>query len=171
MVSRRVIGLVVVFSLLSATSSLAITEQFEAGTGQNIANVYFEWSDGYSAQFLIRFEPAMVTGTDLLDIVEAYTDLTTVRLYSGTFINGISFNGHSDVGYHGDANWWHYWTMNSGEADWASPAFGAASREVYNGDSDGWVYGRDTVPTPEPSSILLLGVGGMILSRMRCRIS
>ncbi len=166
MVSRSVVGLVVVFSFLFAASSLATTEQFDVGSGQNSANVYFEWSDGYSAQFLVRFESATVKGTELLDIVEAFTDLTTVRLYGGGFIDGISFNGHSNIGYSGGANWWHYWIKNSVETDWTSAGFGPASRDVYNGDSDGWIYGRDSA-VPEPVSIVLFGLGGLILSRCR----
>ena len=169
MVSRSVKSLVVVLSACcTVMSSLANAEEFTAGTGQNSAGLYVEWNDGYIAQFQVRFDSPSVSGLNLLDIVEASTGLTTVRknFGFGDFIDGISFNGHSNIGYGGDANWWHYWIKNSGQTDWMSPAFGASDRVVYNGDNDGWIYGRDTA-VPEPVSIVLLGLGGLILSRCR----
>ena len=168
MASRRVISLVVVFSFLLVTSSFAITEQFTAGTGQNNANLYIEWNDGYSSQFTVSFDSTSITGLNLFDIVEASTGLTTARESYGSavFIDGISFKGHSNIGYNFGANWWHYWVKDSDQQDWLSPAYGAGDRVIYNGDSDGWIYGRDT-SVPEPVSIALFGIGGLILSRCR----
>lgn len=169
MVSRSVISLMIVVIVLVVTSSLAIAEQFTVGTGQNNAGVYVEWSDGYIAQFQVSFASPSVTGIGLFDIIEASTGLTTVRQYYGSdvFIDGISFNGHSDIGYGGGADWWHYWTKDGGQANWMSPAFGASDRIAFDGYSDGWIYGRDSEPVPEPVSIALFGLGGLILSRCR----
>ena len=169
MASKSVISLVVVLIALIVTSSLAIAEQFTAGTGENNAELYIEWSDGYIAEFSVRFDSPTVTGLNLFDIVEASTGLTTVRQYYGpdAFIDGINFNGHSNSGYGGGADWWHYWIKDSGQADWLSPGFGASERTVSNGDSDGWIYGRDESPVPEPVSIAMFGLGGLILARCR----
>jgi hypothetical protein len=168
MVSRIVIGLAIVFSFLFVASSFAITEQFDVGTGQNSAGLYIEWNDGYIAQFLVRFDNSSVTGLNLFDIVEASTGLTTAREYYGSlvFIDGINFNGHSNSGYGGGADWWHYWIKDSEQTNWMSPAFGASDRVVYDGDDDGWIYGRDGA-VPEPASIVLFGFGGLILRRRR----
>lgn len=169
MASRSVKSLIVVLSAVLVISSLANAEEFTVGTGQNDAGLYIEWNDGYIAQFQVRFDSPSVTGIGLFDIVEASTGLTTVRQQFGSdiFIDGISFNGHSNIGYGGGADWWHYWTKDIGQADWMSPAFGASDRVVYNGDSDGWIYGRDGEPVPEPVSIALFGLGGLLLSRCR----
>ncbi len=167
MVSRSVQGLVVVFSFLFVTGSLATAEEFTVGSGQNIAGLYIEWNDSYIAQFTVRFDSPSITGLNLFDIVEAGLGLTTVRETYGTsvFIGGISFNGHSDIGYGGGENWWHQWIKNGQAAwDWGS---GVSERVLNDGDSDGWIYGRAGAPVPEPVSIVLFGLGGLILSRSR----
>ncbi len=167
MALRSVKDLVVVFSFLFATGSLATAEEFAVGTGQNSAGLYIEWSDGYIAQFTVSFDGTSVTGLSLFDIVEASTALTTARDSYGTsvFIDGISFNGHSNIGYGGGENWWHQWIQN-GEGSWGWGS-GVSERVLNDGDSDGWIYGRAGEPVPEPVSIALFGLGGMILSRCR----
>ena len=156
MVLRSV--MVVTFVILFG--SLAFAVPVEVGIGSNIAGLYIEWGDGYNTEFLVHFQPATITGLGLFDIVESNTILTTDRQdYGfGVFINGISFNGHSNIGYAGGENWWHYWTKDVGQSEWTSPAYGAADRELLNGDYDGWIYGR-AGEVPEPATIVLLAAG------------
>lgn len=167
MILRSVKSWVVVFGFLFLASSSAIAEKFTVGTGQNSAGLYIEWSDGYIAEFAVRFESVSITGLNLFDMVEASLGLTTVRLNYGTsvFIDGISFNGHSNIGYGGGENWWHQWIKNGdGNWEWGS---GVSERILNNGDSDGWIYGRAGEPVPEPLSVALFGLSGLILSRCR----
>jgi len=161
---RNLICLIVV---LAITSSAAIAIPIEVGTGGNSAGLYIEWSDGYIAEFLIKFEVTTVTGLGLFDITEAGTSLTTVRndFGFGVFIDGITYDGHSDTGFGGGEDWWHYWIKDAGESPWTSPSFGAVDRIVGDGDCDGWIYGRAGAPIPEPATIVLLALGGVILWR------
>ena len=161
---RNLICLIVV---LAITSSAAIAIPIEVGTGGNSAGLYIEWSDGYIAEFLIKFEETTVTGLGLFDITEAGTSLTTVRndFGFGVFIDGITYDGHSDTGFGGGEDWWHYWIKDAGESFWTSPSFGAVDRIVGDGDCDGWIYGRAGAPIPEPATIVLLAFGGVILWR------
>jgi hypothetical protein len=169
MALRRVVSVICVVVFFAAVCSLAIAGQITAGSGQNSVGLYVEWSDGYIADFCVKFDSPTVSGLNLFDIVEAETSLTTLRQdYGfGVFINGITYNGHSNSGYGGGADWWHYWVKNSGQAEWLSPGYGASDRAVYNGDYDGWVYGRDGEPVPEPAAIVLFGLGGLMLRKRR----
>jgi hypothetical protein len=164
---NRVMSLVLLLVMASAASAAVI----EVGTGVNSADVYIEWADGFIAEFSVNFgadELDSTTGIGLFDIIEAETLLVTVRddFGFGVFVDGISYEGHSDVGYGGGEDWWHYWIKNDGMADWAAPSLGAVDRVVYNGDSDGWIYGRAGA-VPEPMTIALLGLGGLFVRRFR----
>jgi len=161
---RNLICLIVV---LAITGSSAIATPIEVGSGDNSAGLYIEWGDGYIAEFLVKFEETTVTGLGLFDITEAETSLTTVRddFGWGVFIDGITYDGHSDSGFGGGEDWWHYWIKDAGESFWTSPSFGAVDRIVEDGDCDGWIYGRAGVPIPEPVTIALLALGGIILWR------
>ena len=117
------------------------------------------------AEFLVRFDITSISGLGLFDAVESQSPLTTVRQNFGgdIYIDGITYNGHSNSGYYGGEDWWHYWIKDGGQ-DWVSPGFGVSDRVLGAGDWDGWVYGRAVI-TPEPASIMLLAIGGMLIRR------
>ncbi len=173
MASRRVISLVFVLTVIS---SLAIAIPVEVGTGVNTAGVYIEWSDGFFAEFEISFGQIgsdTVMGADLMLTLDSeLEDFTFEYTNWGTeeepdlFVDGIGYLGHYNSGYGGGANWWHYWIKDAGELEWTSPLYGMSSRIVGDGDMDGWIYGRDT-PVPEPATIALLALGGIMLRRKR----
>lgn len=151
---RNLICLIVV---LAITSSAVIAMPVEVGTGDNNAGLYIEWSDGYIAEFLVSFAEPNVTGLELFDIVESGTTLTTVRadFGFGIFIDGIMYNGHSDVGYGGGENWWHYWTKEYAGSSWTYSWVGACDRILVNGDCDGWVYGHGIAPASGPTQEMI----------------
>ena len=164
---KKVMSLVLLLTVASVAGAVSI----EVGTGVNSSELYIEWADGFIAEFSVNFGAEAIdttTGIGLFDIIEQYTSLTTVRgdFGWGIFIDGISFEEHSDIGFGGGEDWWHYWIKNNGEPDWLSPSVGAADRIVYNGDSDGWIYGRAGA-VPEPMTIALLGLGGLFVHKLR----
>ena len=156
-----------VVAVVAITSSLATAIPVDVGTGDNSAGLYIEWSDGYIAEFIINFEDETITGLGMFDVVEAETTLTTVREdYGwGIFIDGITYDNHSNIGFGGGDDWWHFW-IKDGDQDWLSPGYGVADRVLYDGDMDGWIYGR-AGPVPEPSMIALLGLGALLLRKRR----
>ncbi len=162
MILKSLFGMLCVAAFFVCTATAATVE---VGTGQNSSGVYLEFGDGFIAEFIVKFDALTISGLDLFDALEAETTLTTVRddYGWGTFIDGISYQGHSNIGYQGDENWWHYW-VNDGRG-WDSPGYGVADRAVYDGYSDGWVYGRAGEPVPEPAAVFFLFGGFMLLRR------
>ncbi len=157
------IGCLLFLGCLCLFPGLAAAVPLEVGSGVNTASVYIEWSDGFSAEFLVHFgqaESDTTTGLGLMDIIEAETELTTVRqdFGWGMYVDGISYQGHSDAGYGGAALWWHYWENNAGSRNlWQSSATGAAGRTVAHGDADAWIYGSED--EPEPIDVIEVGSG------------
>lgn len=143
--------------ILAITSSAVIAMPIEVGTGSNCAGLYIEWSDGYITEFIVSFEEPNVTGLELFDIVESETELTTIRgdFGFGIFIDGITYDGHSNTGFGGGENWWHYWTKESVESSWAYSWVGVSDRILETGDCDGWVYGHSVAPASGPTQEMM----------------
>lgn len=141
------------------------------GSGDNRALVVINFSDGAAYEFDVAFSIVTIGGLDAFDIIEADSTLTTVRqdFGWGVFIDGISYEGHSNVGYLGGEDWWHYWVYDADQDSWVSPELGAAGRTLTDGCADGWVYGSANPPvvTPEPATAGLLAVGGLAMLRRR----
>lgn len=152
-------------SFLLAVAATASANPIEVGNGVNEAKIYFEWADGFRVEFLVRFgqtESDTITGIELLDLVEAETQLVTERAdYGwGISIDGIAYEEHRNAGYGGGAMWWHYWTDDAGSRTaWISPWTGAADRIVRHGDADAWIYGRDGEPKSQWGVPFLSGYG------------
>ena len=77
----RIQGLFIL-GCLCLVPSLVTATPVEVGAGINTASVYIEWADGFSVDFLVHFgqaETDTTTAIGLMDIIEAETELTTVR--------------------------------------------------------------------------------------------
>ena len=141
----------------------------EVGMGTNTVGVEIEWKNGFLQEFAISFDTPSITGWEAISLVEANTSVDLVADDYGTpevpswFITGITFDGHSDIGWDGGENWWHYWIKDAGQ-DWVSSMIGVSERVMFDGDTDGFVYGHEFAPgaVPEPATILLLTVGGFL---------
>lgn len=150
---------------LCLVSGLALADPVRVGAGVNEATVHVEWSDGFTAEFRVHFgqaETDTITGLGAMDIIEAETELTTVRGDSGwgVFIDGIGYQGHSDAGYGGGEAWWHYWQKDAGSCSpWQMLATGAAGRTLAHGDADAWIYGHGNTPVSAGGGPLLADYG------------
>jgi len=142
-------------------------ESIMVGTGDHHADVYIEFNDGGNYTFDVAFDGS-TTGLGLFDIIEANTTLTTVRqnFGFGIFIDGITYDGHSNIGYGGGENWWHYWTKDPGDTEWISSTIGVADRIVIDGSSAGMIYGRASA-VPEPTTLMTLALGLLGLIKRR----
>lgn len=163
MVRRSKWSIVAALAVLASACG-AMASVIPVGTGTKHAEVYIEFNDGASYRFDVAFEGSP-TGMELLDIIEANEALTTTRVFGGMFLDGVTYDGHSNVGYGGGENWWHYWTREPG-LEWFDPqAYGAFDRIVQDGSSDGWIYGRIGAPLPEPATLVLLGAASLFVIR------
>jgi hypothetical protein len=164
---KKLCAVLLLVGVVSCGSAMATP--IEVGSGVNSANVTINWKDGYVAEFIVKFGETSadtVGGIGLFDIIEAGSSLTTVRndFGWGLFVDGISFDGHSNSGLgSGVDDWWAYWTKDAGDTAWTSSWVGAVDRVVHDGASDGWVYGNAGAPVPEPATLALLGLGGLLL--------
>ncbi len=156
-----VVGMVALLLAAADLSSAALAEPPVAvGSGQNTAHVLINFGSGANYQFDVSFD-GDVKGIALLDMIDAETALEAhiLEFDFGRMVDGFSYDGHSDIGYGGGEDWWHYWTRESAEDDWVSADVGAGGRTVDDGTWDGWVYGRGTEPVvPEPGTFALLAV-------------
>jgi hypothetical protein len=142
----------------------------EVGSGVNDAALVIQFSDGALYEFDVNFgltAADTTTGLGLFDIVEAATDLTTVRQTFGSsvFIDGIAFDGHNDSGFGGGDNWWHFWIRDAGEIGWTTTVASADDQIVEDGDANGWVYGSAGAPVPEPTTLALLAGFSLVLHK------
>ena len=141
------------------------------GSGTNHVAVIVDFSDGASFGFEVNFNMPTITGFQLFDLIETDTTLTTIRrdFGFGPFIDGITHDGHSDSGFGGGEDFWHYWIRESPTDPWGFSSVGAADRTVSNGGWDGWVYGSANPPSviPEPGSFILVSFGLLWLARQR----
>jgi len=167
---RRRVLTTMVFGVLSAMALLAgpaAADPIEIGSGGNQAGLCIAWKDGFMLEYLVAFEQSSISGMDLLDIAEANSDLfvTKVDYGWGIMVDGLTYDSHSNIGYDGGENWWHYWIQDSGQTEWTSPFYGASDRVLYDGGMDGWIYGSaaDPASVPAPSGLLLAGMAGGLL--------
>jgi len=161
----------VVVAGLGLSAAAACGDIIAVGSGDDHATLVVNFGDGADFVFDVAFT-GTTTGLGLFDLIEAETALTTVRndFGWGVFIDGIAYAGHSNTGWGGGEDWWHYWTMDAPGGAWEEPQVGATDRIVADGYSDGWVYGTADVPaTPEPATLALaaLGAAGALLRRRK----
>ncbi len=176
---RNLICLIVV---LAITSSAAIATpvnfggtwvevEYWGGSGSNeaIIVVDFHATGGDSYAFGFKWDGS-ATGYDALVEIDAAGALDFEATYysgSGYFIDNFYYNSVSgDQSYY-----WQYFTSSDGSA-WDSSAVGMSDRTLTVGDWDGWYNGFETgvsptTPIPEPATVALFALGGLLLSRRR----
>jgi hypothetical protein len=146
----------------------------------NTSVVQVQFKDDAFYQFNVSYD-GTATGIDLLRMIEDAEigfDATIQDHGFGEYVDGLSYDGHSNAGYGGGEDWWHYWTRDSEADDWSQPQeYGASGRTAADGTWDGWVYGSDTPPgtsqagtsLPEPATFAIVGLGSVVLLQRRRR--
>lgn len=177
--------------LLAAAPAAAFTYLGAVGEGPFTSVVHIQFGDGAHFGWEVAYDEASgLTGLDLLlRLEQAVDDLSLDLQFFGdpsnpanAFVDGIRFGDHSDAGFGGGEDFWHYWTRESfTDPVWETAAFGAGLRPVADLSVDGWRYGSPAAPgaggspasAPEPaaSALLLSALGAAAIVGRRSRAS
>lgn len=168
----------IVFTLAAAmvVTPLAMGIDATVGTGDDTSIVSIEFSDGNVFDFAVSYtDDGTVTGEDLLNIMVSESTFTYVGEFfdfgptdlDNLFVYGMSFGGSSEgtFGVFGTSP--SVWNRDNGLEPWTFASTGPTDRFVFDGSQDGYSFSNYVIP--EPTSIALLGLGGLALVARRKR--
>ena len=176
MASRRLLSVFFVFAIGAGAGAYTYDDiliDYWAGSGGNEAVVVIDFGvDSFA--FGYRWAGGTKYGKDMMDAVIAAGSLDYSE--SGGFLNTISYDTYVNIGQAGwSTDWWSYFVSVDGQ-NWAPADVGFATRELTNGAWDGWAHQTTgdwpaahlpAAPVPEPITIVLLSVGGLLIARYR----
>lgn len=166
---------------------LDIVVDYWAGAGSNETIVVIDWNqingpyETSSHAWGFRWDGTAYL-SDALTAIDAAGALNITTLYGGDFVGdafyynpSIDSDNHTSAGYSGW--WWVGDTMNGG-ATWNATAAGLTSEILTNDEIEGfnlvtnydeWLAGSDTltIPTPEPCTLTILAIGGLLVGKRK----
>lgn len=176
----KVITIITCVVLLSASAGYGLTfdqvdVEYWTGTGSNSAMLVVDYGQD-SFLFGYRWD-GEATGWDMISQIAdgGPLDITSVSWGGAYTIEGISYS-YNDVLYEAEPDWgnyyWGYWNSVDG-LQWDPSNVGMSARQLQDGDWDGWSIEEAVVSyiplnppqVPEPTTMLLLAAGSMVLLR------
>ena len=165
---------------VAAACPADIIDIINVGDGLFTSTVQIDFADGDGYLFNVGWTSVDTTGWDLMLTIADNVDSFELQYSTsewGVFLEGITYGANSDLGV--GAGWpdvedyWHYWTRESAESEWAFSWTGADARQVADGSWDGWVFLSPDAPQatgiPAPGGLALLALSLCSTRRRRRR--
>jgi len=154
-------------TLAAPARSLPLPIEASVGIGADAAYAMIQFSDEAVFLFEVLFDGS-TTGIDMikaLDVELAAFSAVIADFGFGEFVDGLTYAGHSDIGFVAPDGYWSYWIRDSESDPWSFSPVGAADRVVVAGNFDGWRYPDVGPPVPEPATAVLVAGGLVVLAR------
>jgi hypothetical protein len=162
---------------------LDITVDYWAGAGSNETIVVIDWNQTNgpyqtsSHAWGFRWDGTAYL-SDALAAIDAAGALNITTLYGGNFVGdafyynpSIDSDNHTSAGYSG---WWWVGDTINGGATWDATSAGLTSEIITSGeieglnlDNDNWTSATLTIPTPEPCTLTILAIGGLLVGKRK----
>jgi len=148
--------------LALATPLHALPIEATVGSGPDSAFAVVHFADDAAFLFEVLFSGS-TTGIDMIETIAAELAAFSAVVIDfgpglGKAVDGLSYLGHSNVGFVPPDGYWSYWIKDAAPDSWSLSPVGASSRLVLPGNWDGWRY-PEGVPVPEPGTGLLVSLG------------
>ncbi|HBG78207.1 MAG: PEP-CTERM sorting domain-containing protein [Phycisphaerae bacterium] len=173
-----VVGVCVFAANVNAATYTGSVE-YTAGSGSNQATIAIDFDFGNSFLFNYQWD-GIATGWDALAAIDTAGALDVDAIWYGEmaahFVSDFDYAGGLEYDYGSAYAGWAYYGSTNNEI-WTLKS-GVDSRTLVNGCYDSWVWTNydlnwiairqpGQMPIPEPVTILLFGLGGLLIRKCR----
>ena len=188
-VMRNLVYLMIVLVVSAAANGytmqgLDIVVDYWAGSGSNECIVVIDWNgangpyETSSHAWGYRWDGTKYV-SDALAAIDTAGALNITTAYDGAFPSDAFYNDPSiDSDYHTSAGWTGWWYLGDtadGGLTWNYNHAGMDVEELWNDGIEGmnlldtfnWTSETLTIPTPEPCTLTILAIGGLLLRKYK----